>query len=559
MAATDVAGESFDLVVLGSGAAGLSTAVTAALSGLTCLVLEHLDVLGGTSARSSGTIWIPGNRHAPAPAGDAAEARSYLEALAGEPRQQWETFLRLAPRMEADLAARGAIAFRPFPAAPDYRQDAPGAAQGWRALEPLAFDGRLLGERFVELAPPLPELTLLGGMMVTRAEAGRLVSAERSPAAAWLGVRLLARHARDRLRWPRGTRLVTGNALVARLLAAALSLGVEVRRGVATASLLRRRGGVVGVATEGGARIAARRGVVLAGGGFPASAAWRARELPRPTPHWTPASPGAVGRTIELALEAGAALGPSLGDNALWFPSSVAVRADGTTAVYPHIVLDRGRPGALVVDRRGRRFVNEAVSYHEFVRGMYRAGEDAIPAWMICGRNFIRRYGLGVIRPRTPSLRRYVRSGYLVEAATLTELAERLPVPVEALSATVERFDGFARAGVDADFHRGETSYERAAGDPGRGPNPCLGPIGPGPFYAVELHPTPLGTSRGLLADANALVLDGHGRAIPGLYVCGNDMQSVFGGAYPGAGAQLGPAMTFGWIAARHAAGVEAT
>jgi 3-oxosteroid 1-dehydrogenase len=220
-------------------------------------------------------------------------------------------------------------------------------------------------------------------------------------------------------------------------------------------------------------------------------------------------------------------------------------------------VLDRGKPGSIIVDRTGRRFANEAVSHHEFVRAMYRANgaSPSVPAWMICDRRFIARYGLGLIRPRTASLRRYIESGYLVEAAHARELALGIGARAEALGATIERFNGFARNGRDEGFGRGETIYERSSGDPKHRPNPCLGPIGDGPLYAVELHPTPLGTSRGLAADEHARVLDPAGRPIEGRYVCGNDMQSVFGGEYPGAGAQLGQAMTFAWIAAGHVAG----
>jgi succinate dehydrogenase/fumarate reductase flavoprotein subunit len=335
---------------------------------------------------------------------------------------------------------------------------------------------------------------------------------------------------------------------------------VTVRRQAVTKKLQRSSGRVEGIDIGDGARsisIAARIGVVLAGGGFPSSASWRERELPSPTAQYTPAAPGCVGRTIELGMEVGGMLGPSGMDNALWFPSSVAKRPDGSLSVYPHIVLDRAKPGSIIVDRTGRRFANEAVSYHEFVRAMYRANQtsQSIPAWMICDRDFIKHYGLGQIRPRTPSLRRHIENGYLIEAADAEALAERIDAPPKALRATIERFNGFAASGVDKDFHRGESIYDRASGDQDHRPNPCLGPIGAGPLYAVELHPTPLGTSRGLAADEHARVLDDDGRPIDGLYVCGNDMQSAFGGEYPGAGGQLGQAMTFAWIAAGHAAG----
>ncbi|HMA13729.1 MAG TPA: FAD-binding protein, partial [Kiloniellaceae bacterium] len=466
------------------------------------------------------------------------------------------------PRMLADLNDRAGISFRPFMQAADYRQDQPGAATGGRSLEPLAFDGRLLDDDFARLASPLPELMLFGGMMVTRAEAAQLLHADRSPRAALLGLRLVARHLADRLRYPRGTRLVLGNALVARLLRAVRTNGGPVVTSVTPLALVKRAGRVVGVelATDGRV-LRASRGVVLAGGGFPASAAWRARELPAPTPQHTPASEGCDGSTIELALSAGATLGVDGLDNALWFPSSLARRPDGSTAVWPHIVLDRAKPGLIAVNQAGERFVNEGVSYHEFVRAMYRAHADtpAIPAWLICDRAFIRRYGFGLIRPRTPSLAKYVASGYLREGATIATLAAKVGVPAASLEATVARANGFAASGVDLDFGKGSDAYDRGNGDPAVTPNPCLGPVATPPFYAVAVVPTPLGTSRGLSADVHARVLNAGGASIPGLYVCGNDMQSAFGGEYPGAGGQLGQAMTFGWIAARHAAGLTST
>lgn len=553
--------KSVDLVVLGSGAGGITAALSAGLAGCSCVVVEREAFLGGTSARSSGTVWVPDNRYLREAGvkGDRARAETYLRNLVGNrgPRSMWERFLDQGPAMVEDLADQAGIAFAGMPGSPDYRQDVEGAAEGWRAMAPLPFDGRRLGEDFKRIAWPLPELMVFRGMMVTRSEATRLLQADRSPGAAWLGARLITRYAADRSRHARGTRLVLGNALVARLTEAALTRGVDLRTGSEVSRLLSDTGRVAEVELTDGSRIVARCGVVLAGGGFPASAEWRARELPEPVAAATPAAPGCTGATIELGQAAGGTLGPSGVDNALWFPSSFAKRADGSIAVYPHIVLDRPKPGSIAVDRTGRRFVNEALSYHEFTRGMYRAHAErpAIPCWMICDRRFIHRYGLGIIRPRTPRIGRFVRSGYLSEGATLAELARKLDLPAETLEETVDRFNGFADHGEDPDFHRGGTLYERTNGDATHGPNPSLGRIETGPFYAVALHPTPLGTSRGLLADEEARVLDRRGEPVPGLYVCGNDMQSAFGGEYPGAGAQLGQAMTFGWIAARHACG----
>ncbi|WP_417683915.1 FAD-dependent oxidoreductase [Roseibium sp.] len=556
-----------DVVVLGSGVGGLTAAVTAALEGLRVIVLEHQAVVGGTSARSSGTVWVPDNHlmRQCGVSGDDRAAATYLGSLVGEdvdPRN-WRVFLAKAPDMLRDLEQRAGLRFRPFMSAPDYRQDHPGAAPGGRALEPMAFDGGDLGSDFERLAWPIPELMVLGGMMVTRAEAARLIRADRDPGGFLLGAKLVFRYAVDRLRSKRGRRLVLGNALVATLWKALKDNGGEVVTEAQTQRLVRRNGRVSGVVVQhAGKTIAleAARGIVLAGGGFPASPGKRAEHLLHPVPNHTPAGPGCIGRTIDLGLEAGAALGPSGKDNALWFPSSVATRKDGTTAVYPHIVLDRSKPGLIAVNSLGKRFTNEAVSYHEFVRNMYAATtaeQSAVPAWLVVDRGFIAKYGLGLIRPRTPSLKRYVKSGYLMEGRSLAELAAHIGVPAAALEQTVARYNRFAETGVDEDFGKGETIYDRSNGDPAIPSNPCIGPIQHGPFYAMAVWPTPLGISRGLLANRNAQAVDADGIAIAGLYVCGNDMQSAFGGQYPGAGAQLGQAMTFGWTAGRHLAGIE--
>lgn len=559
-------GESYDLIVLGGGVGGMTAALVAAIEGLRTLLIEKSPQVGGTSARSSGTIWIPDNPHMRRHgiANDGALARQYLDALVGgrAPREMREAFLAAAPDVVAYLERHTDLRFQPYASAPDYRQELPGAAQGWRALEPAPFDGRRLGARFNEIGWPLPELMLFGGMMITRGEAARLLKLGVSWDAFLLGARLVTRFVADRFRYRRGTRLVLGNGLVARLYKNLLERGVTVRLETTVSALIQEDGRVAGVSGNISGRpfrIASTRGVMMAGGGFPASPEWRRRYLPSPTPQYTAAFEGCTGETISLAQEAGAVLGPEGEDNGLWFPSSIATRADGSTAVFPHIVLDRAKPGLVAVNVAGKRFVNEAVSYHEFTRAAFQANRrtSCIPAYLVCDRRFVWKYGLGMIRPRTPVLGSYVRRGYLHTGKTLAELAASIGVDPAGLAETVRAANEYARDGADPEFGKGGNAYDLGNGDPEHTPNPCLGPIETAPFCAVAVVPTPLGTSLGLATNASAQVLGESGQPIPGLYACGNDMHSAFGGEYPGAGAQLALGMTFGYLAARHAAGTR--
>jgi len=561
--AADSWDEDYDFVVLGAGAGGMTAALVAAIEGMRTLLIERSDQIGGTTARSSGTVWIPDNpeQRRLNITDDAARARRYLDALVGDRADPAlrEAFIAAGPKMLEYLEQRAGMRFQIYRRHPDYRQELPGAADGGRPLEPLPFDGRSLGREFRRVRAPLRELMLFGGMMVTRAEAARLLGFARS----WDGFKLAAgltlRYLADRLQYWRGTRLVLGNALAARLFKHLLDRQVTIWYEARTSALLTENGRVCGLRLEReGAtrRVRARRGVVLAGGGFPANPALRERYLPHPVAEHTAAFEGCIGETLQLALDAGAALGREGEDNALWFPSSIARRKDGSTIVYPHIVLDRSKPGLVAVNAAGRRFVDEAVSYHQFVRAMYRAQRESpcIPAMLICDRRFVWKYGLGMIRPMTPSLKPYVDSGYLQLAPSIEALAQRIGVDPAGLAETVAKQNEYARTGVDAEFGKGSNAYDLGNGDPENRPNPCLGAIKQAPFCAVAVYPTPLGTSLGLRTNGEAQVCDASGQPIAGLYACGNDMHSVMGGEYPGAGAQLGQAMSFGYVAAMHAA-----
>ena len=554
--------DDFDVIILGGGAGGMTAALVAAALGLKPLLIEKSGVIGGTTAFSSGTTWIPDNpsMRRLGITDDAQNAMLYLDNLVGDQadRSLRQAFVAQGTHMVQFLEDHSEVRFKAYPTMPDYRQDLPGAGTGGRPMEPLEFDGRLLGKNFEQVRFPIPELTIFGGMMLTRGEATLLLRGLKSFNAITLGVKLLSRHLLDRLKHKRGTRLVLGNALAARLYKSLQDKNVNIWFRTDTQRLIV-DGKVCGVIVQRDdkvLRIKARSGVILAGGGFPANPILREKYLPSPTAQYTPACPDSQGETMQLGLDAGAVMGKGSVDNALWFPSSIARRKDGSTAVYPHIVLDRPKPGLIAVNAAGQRFVNEAVSYHEFTRAMYRANKDtaSIPAILLCDRRFLWKYGLGMIRPQALSLRSYIKNGYLITAPTLRDLAGKLKLSPTALTQTVERYNSFARSGVDEDFNKGGTLYERANGDPQHQPNPCLGEICKAPYFAVKVFPSPLGTSVGLSINAQAQVLDQDGQPMPGLYACGNDVNSVFGGEYPGAGAQIGPAMTFGYIAAQHAA-----
>jgi len=555
--------EQVDLLVLGTGAGGLSAAVTGANERMSVLVLEKTEFLGGTTAYSAGTCWIP-NNHFQRAAGvmnDVQVAGGYLDRLIGDkaPSELRESYLRNGSEAIDYLDGIG-VRFWHSNTVVDYHPEVEGASLGGRALEPQTFDGRKLGkENFGRVRPPVPEFALFGGtMMVRRAEVNQLLTLlDGSPRAAPLAVRLGARWARDRLRYPRGTRLAMGNALVANLFHQLLRRDGRVWFTTTAVRLLTDDNGrVVGavVAKQGRElRVRVRRGVVLAGGGFSAGAQWRSRYLPSPTPQYTRAGEGSTGDTLSLAQEVGGALSAPQDDNAFWFPSSIRRRKDGTTAMFPHI-WDRSKPGIVAVDADGRRFVDESVSYHRFVRAMYASG--TVPAWLIIDSRSLSRYGLGMIRPRLPKayLRKYLRSGYLHSGPTIRELAAKIGVDADGLERTIAANNRSARTGVDEEFGKGISPFGLQYGDPKHRPNPSIGPIEAAPFYAMALVPTPLGTSLGLRTNGDAQVLNATGTPIDGLYACGNDAASMSAAEYPGAGCQVGGGLTFGYVAARHAA-----
>lgn len=551
---------SVDVVVMGSGAGGLTAAITAAKGGRSVLLVEKADVIGGTTAWSGGGVWAPNNHHmASADEPDSPEqAAAYLQAVLGN---HYDADMAAAFVRNARTAVRflednsRSVRFLSYPGS-DYHPDLPGAARRARTLLPRPFNGRDLGPWLKRLRRPKAEMTIFDGMQIETAEIKDFQSIFRSPAALARCLGLMGRYGLDRLRYGRSTRLIRGTALAAALLEAALEAGVDVRTGETVTALIRRGGRIAAVEFDrpgGRVEVGVRHGVVMATGGFSAHPDLRSTHLPDVERHLQLLPDENAGDGLTLALRAGAVLGSGLGSPAIFTPASRRTRRDGRESVYPHFAFDRCKPGALLVDQSGRRFVNEAESYHTLVKRMHERGVS--PAWLIGDHRFLRAYGMGLARPAPAPYRSFVREGYLVQAPTLQALAARIGVDPQGLAQTAEEMNRFAETGVDEAFGKGSNIYTRLLGDAEHAPNPCLGPVRTAPFYALALWPTDVGTSLGLAIGPDGAVQDAEGAAIPGLYAAGLDAHAALRGYYPGAGTQLGQAIAFGYAAGRSLAG----
>lgn len=547
-----------DILVIGSGAAGLNAALTAAIGGARVILAERAPVLGGTTAWSGGWMWLPRNALARADGIDEpAEApRSYLQAVLGNlfDAARVDAFLSGAPAMVDFLTAHGML-FDAGNRICDIYGDRPGAGTGGRSLIAAAFDARALGADLARLRLTKRETAFVGMPIQAGPDLAAFLNATRRPGAFAHVTGRVLRHARDLVRHGRAMHLVNGVALIARLFALAKRHGVDCRTDCAALRLIERDGRVAGavVRQDGAERtILATQGVVLATGGFSQNAALRAELFPHAATHASLAVPEADGAGLALAGPLGAAFDHDLAAQGAWCPVSHVRWPDGTAGVFPHIV-ERGKPGVIAVRRDGRRFVNEANGYHDFVAALLAATPADEPArcWLICDNAFLRRWGLGIVKPFPVPHGHWRRSGYLVSAPTLAALADRLGMD-RALVDTVAATNADARDGVDRAFGRGWSPYNRYQGDPARKPNPNVAPIETAPFHAVEVVPGSFGSFAGLRTDAAARVLRADGSPIAGLHAAGADMASVMAGHYPAGGINLGPAMVFGWIAARH-------
>ncbi len=560
--------EAFDVLVVGSGAGGLAAAATAAQMGARVLVLEKGDRIGGTSATSGGEIWIPRSRQAIAAGiADGADAvETYIRSVAGDGFNvaRARRFIDAAPDALAFFERHADLRYALMPGSPDYHSERPGACPGGRSLAAEPFDGRRLGASFELVRRPLENALIAGGTSVcTRLDVPRLLMAGKRPRDAVYAAGLVARSWRDRLAgYSRGTRMTNGNALVGRLLLSLLETGVEIRLGHEVTGLHMVGGRVDGVDVSTGGRMArlrAKRGVILAAGGFSHSDVLKTQlflHVARGQDHESLPPATNTGDSIRIAKRVGAGDPASMKQPAAWAPVSRVPTAEGRTAPWPHFG-DKGKPGVIAVDWQGRRFVNEADSYHAFVAAMLAASNAsyAPAAWLIADHRALRAYGLGAVRPYPWRLQPHLRSGYLQQGGTIAELASRIGIDAAALGRTIADFNRHAADGRDPQFGRGESLFNRRSGDPAWTPNPALAPLDKAPFYALRVLPADIGTFAGLPTDEHARVLGTSGAPVDGLYAVGNDAATLFGGDYPAAGITLGPALTFGYVASRHALG----
>ena len=552
-----------DVLVVGSGAGALTAAVTAAELGLDTLVIEKGHLWGGTSATSGGTLWIPCTRHM-AEAGiedSPEEAFAYLHALIGDevPESKLRAYIASASKMLHFLEDKCEARFRSVKYA-DYHMDLAGAREH-RSHEPLPIYAGRLGRDYATLQPMHQGAQAFGRVNWTIGEARPMIT--RRPGWFRTTVKVMARYYLDlpqRYRTARDRRLTAGNSLLGQLRRALNERKVPLKLGVALEELITEAGRVVGARVDySGQRhaILARRGVILGAGGFERNQAMREANLKTDgatSALWSGSQVNNTGDAIAAAERIGAQL--EFMDCAWWAP---AIRLGDEDRARPMFV-ERALPGCMIVNQQGRRYMNESASYHVAGGEMMRLHSDdctTIPSWFVFDARYRSQYAVGPLLPGPPAMDKAVKRSMrdvMQRGQTLEELAGKTGLPADALQQTCARFNEYAVRGEDPDFQRGVNGYDRYYGDPRSQPNPCLAPLAKAPFYAVKIFPGDIGTKGGVLTDENGCALDENGTPIRGLYAVGNSSAAVMGRTYPGAGTTLGPAMTFGYLAAHHLA-----
>ena len=557
----------YDLVVVGSGAAGLACAITARKRGLDVVVLEKEPVFGGTTALSGGVLWIPLNPHGRRQ--NAADTRAAVQTyMLRETGQFYDeaavnAFLDNGPKMVEFFERETSMQFVPT-LYPDYHPTVEGGVDIGRSILAAPFDIRGLGPDMARLKPPLKTITFIGMMFnSSNADLKHFFQATKSLTSFLYVARRLATHLKELALYRRGIQVTSGNALAARLAKSALDLGIPILTGHAAKSVWMEGDRAVGVraaTAEGDKPIRARHGVVLACGGFPHDVQRIAKAYPhvaRGGEHLSPTPTSNTGDGVAMAEAVGGTADIRFVDSAAWMPVSRVDYGGGEVGVFPHL-LDRYKPGVIGVLRNGKRFANESNSYHDVGAAMVRAcaeqGQKDTAMWLVCDKTTLGKYGLGFVKPAPMPIGKFLRNGYLLQGATLAELAKNAGIDAAGLEQTVRDFNVGATQGDDPAFGRGSTSFNRYLADPSHQPNPCVAPVQQGPFYAVKVIMGDLGTFDGIKTSVVGEVLRRDGAPIDGLYAVGNDRASIMGGNYPGAGITHGPNMTFGYATAHHIA-----
>jgi succinate dehydrogenase/fumarate reductase flavoprotein subunit len=554
-----------DLLVVGSGAAGLSCAITAKKRGLDVVVIEKEAVFGGTTALSGGVLWVPLNAHGRKqnPQDTLEAVRTYMmqETGAYYDEAAVSVFMDQGPKMVDFFERETEMKFIPT-LYPDYHPDVPGGAPIGRSILAQPYDIRGLGKDMPRLKPPLKTITFIGMMFnSSNADLKHFFQFTKSLTSFLYVAKRLVNHLKELALYQRAINVTSGNALAARLAKSALDLGIPILTSTPAKRVLTENGQVVGmgVGGEGGERdIRARRGVVLACGGFPQDVQRIAKAYPHLQSggeHLSPTPETNTGDGVRMAETAGADVDLRFKDAAAWMPVSKVPFGNGEFGVFPHL-LDRYKPGVIGVLRNGKRFTNESNSYHDVGVAMIEAckGQKETVMWLVCDKTTLGKYGLGFVKPAPMPFGKYIRNGYLFEGKTLADLAQVTGIDAAGLEATVREYNTGAVKGVDEQHARGTTAFNRYLADPNHQPNPCVAPVEKGPFYAVKLLMGDLGSFDGIQTSVVGEVKKSDGSVIPGLYAVGNDRASIMGGNYPAAGITHGPNMVFAYVTANHIA-----
>ena len=558
--------QTFDVIVVGSGAAGLTCAITAKKRGLRVCVLEKEAVFGGTTALSGGVLWIPLSAHGRKqnPQDSVQTVHTYMMNETGRfyDEKAVQAFIDNGPKMVEMLEKETAMQFVPT-LYPDYHPDVAGGADIGRSILAKPYDIRGLGKDMARLKLPLKTITFMGMMFnSSNADLKHFFRATKSLASAVYVARRLVNHLRELLLYRRAIQVTSGNALAARLAQSALDLGIPILTSHKVTGLEQSHGRITGVQVEldDGRKVQmnAQRAVVLASGGFPHDLKRIAQAYPhvrRGHTHLSPTPVSNTGDGANMAEQAGGVVDLRFADSAAWMPVTPVDFGGGEIGVFPHL-LDRYKPGVIGVLRNGRRFTNESNSYHDVGLAMIEACKDLdeTAMWLVCDKQTLGKYGLGYVKPAPLPIGPFLRNGYLLEGKTLADLAHKAGIDAQALQATVDAYNVYAERGEDPEFGRGRTSFNRYLADPDHKPNPCVAPVRKGPFYAIKIIMGDLGTFDGIQTSIEGQVLRRDGSVIQGLYAAGNDRASIMGGNYPGAGITHGPNMTFAYVSANHIA-----